>query len=51
MTRRQRLVRDYEQPIDVSKAMIHGALGNPLLQRIAKPLLQRIAKPSEILEL
>jgi len=37
MTRRQRLVRDYEHPIDVSKAMIHGPLGNPLLKRIAKP--------------
>ena len=43
MTRRRRLVRDYEHPIDVSKAMIHGALANPLPQRIAKP--------SEILEL
>ena len=37
MTRRQRLVRDYEHPIDVSKAMIHVAIGNPLPQRIAKP--------------
>ena len=37
MTRRRRLVCDYEHPIDVSEAMIHGALGNPLLQRIANP--------------
>ena len=37
MTRRRRLVRDYEQPIDVSEAMIHVALGNPLLKRIANP--------------
>ena len=37
MTRRRRLVRDYEHPIDVSEAMIHVALGNPLLKRIANP--------------
>jgi transposase len=31
----RRLVRDYEQRIDVSKAMIHIALGSLLLRRIA----------------
>ena len=47
MTRRQRLVRDYEQPIDVSKAMIHGALGNPLPRRIDHPseILNRLLEP------
>jgi putative transposase len=35
MTRWRRLVRDYEQRIDVSKAMIHVALGSLLLRRIA----------------
>jgi putative transposase len=34
MTRWRRLVRDYEQRIDVSKAMIHVALGSLLLRRI-----------------
>jgi putative transposase len=34
MTRWRRLVRDYEQRIDVSKAMIHIALGGLLLRRI-----------------
>jgi putative transposase len=33
MTRWRRLVRDYEQRIDVSKAMIHVALGSLLLRR------------------
>jgi putative transposase len=35
MTRWRRLVRDYEQRIDVSKAMIHVALGSLLLRRIS----------------
>jgi putative transposase len=35
MTRWRRLVRDYEQRIDVSHAMIHVALGSLLLRRIA----------------
>ncbi|WP_420846622.1 transposase [Methylocystis parvus] len=35
MTRWRRLVRDYEKRIDVSKAMIHVALGGLLLRRIA----------------
>lgn len=35
MTRWRRLVRDYEQRIDVSEAMIHIALGSLLLRRIA----------------
>jgi transposase len=35
MTRWRRLVRDYEQRLDVSEAMIHVALGALLLRRIA----------------
>ena len=35
MTRWRRLVRDYEKRIDVSKAMIHVAMGSLLLRRIA----------------
>ena len=35
MTRWRRLVRDYEQRIDVSKAIIHVAMGSLLLRRIA----------------
>jgi hypothetical protein len=35
MTRWPRLVRDYEKRIDVSKAMIHVAMGGLLLRRIA----------------
>ena len=35
MTRWRRLVRDYEERIDCSKAMIHLALGSLLLRRIA----------------
>lgn len=35
MMRWRRLVRDYEQRIDVSQAMIHVALGSLLLRRIA----------------
>jgi hypothetical protein len=35
MTRWRRLVRDYEQRIDVSKAMIHVAMGSLLLRRIS----------------
>ncbi|MER9428770.1 IS5 family transposase [Mesorhizobium sp. M0408] len=37
MTRWRRLVRDYEQRLDVSEAMIHLALGSLLLRRIAHP--------------
>jgi hypothetical protein len=37
MTRWKRLVRDYEQRIDVSEAMIHVALGSLMLRRIAPP--------------
>ena len=35
MMRWRRLVRDYEKRIDVSKAMIHVALGSLLLRRIS----------------
>ncbi len=35
MMRWRRLVRDYEQRIDVSKAMIHIAMGSLLWRRIA----------------
>lgn len=35
MTRWRRLVRDYEQRIDVSKAMTHVAMGSLLLRRIS----------------
>ena len=35
MTRWRRLVRDYEKRIDVSKAMIHVAMGGLLLRRVA----------------
>jgi len=34
MTRWKRLVRDYEQRLDVSEAMIHVALGSLMLRRI-----------------
>lgn len=37
MTRWRRLVRDCEQHLDVSEAMIHAALGSLLLRRIAHP--------------
>jgi len=37
MTRWKRLVRDYEQRLDVSEAMIHVALGSLMLRRIAVP--------------
>ncbi|MBE7728280.1 IS5 family transposase [Komagataeibacter sp. FXV3] len=37
MMRWKRLVRDYEQRIDVSKAMIHVALGSLMLRRIVHP--------------
>ena len=37
MTRWKRLVRDYEQRIDVSEAMIHIALGSLMLRRIVHP--------------
>ncbi|GLK82702.1 hypothetical protein GCM10017653_07710 [Ancylobacter defluvii] len=33
----KRLVRDYEQRLDVSEAMIHIALGSLMLRRIAHP--------------
>jgi transposase len=35
MTRWRRLGRDYEQHIDVSKAMVHVAVGSLLLRRIS----------------
>jgi transposase len=35
MVRWRRLVRDYEQRIDVSEAMIHIALGGLMLRRIS----------------
>ena len=35
MTRWRRLVRDYEQRIDVSEAMIHVAMESLLLRRIS----------------
>ena len=35
MTRWRRLVRDYEARLDVSKAMIHVAMGSLLPRRIA----------------
>lgn len=34
LTRWRRLVRDYEQRVDVSEAMIHVAMGSLLLRRI-----------------
>ena len=37
MTRWYCFVRDYEQRLDVSEAMIHAALGSPPLRRIAHP--------------
>ena len=37
MTRWKRLVRDYEQRLDVSEAMIHIALGSLMLRRIVHP--------------
>jgi transposase len=37
MTCWKRLVRDYEQRIDVSEAMIHVALGSLMLRRIVHP--------------
>jgi putative transposase len=37
MTRWKRLVRDYEQRLDVSEAMIHIALGSLMLRWIANP--------------
>src|SRR4029453_4684975 len=37
MTRWRRLVRDYEERLDVSEAMIHVAMGSLLLRRIAHP--------------
>ncbi len=37
MTRWKRLVRDYEQRLDVSEAMIHVALGSLMLRRIVHP--------------
>lgn len=39
MTRWRRLVRDYEERIDCSEAMIHVALGSLLLRRIAHQYL------------
>jgi transposase len=35
LTRWRRLVRDYEQRLDVSEAMIHVAMGGLLLRRIS----------------
>lgn len=35
MTRSRRLVRDYEQRIEVSEAMIHVAMGSLLLRRVS----------------
>jgi transposase len=37
VTRWKRLVRDYEQRVDVSEAMIHVALGSPMLRRTVHP--------------
>ena len=37
LTRWKRLVRDYEQRLDVSQVMIHIALGSIMLRRIAHP--------------
>ncbi|GGE22516.1 hypothetical protein GCM10011529_31390 [Polymorphobacter glacialis] len=37
MTRWRRLVRDYEQRLDDSEAMIHVALGSLMPRRIAHP--------------
>lgn len=38
MTGWKRLVRDYEQRLDVSEAMIHLPLGSLMLRRIVHPL-------------
>ena len=35
LTRYRRLVRDYEQRLDVSEAMIYVAMGSLLVRRIA----------------
>ncbi len=35
LTRWRRLVRDHEQRVDVSEAMIHVALGSLLLRRVS----------------
>lgn len=35
MIRWRRLVRDYEGRVDIAEAMIHVAMGSPLLRRIA----------------
>lgn len=35
MTRWRRLVRDYEQRIDISEAMIHVAMSSLLLRRVS----------------
>lgn len=37
MTKWRRLVRDYEQRLDISEAMVHIAMGSLLLRRIAHP--------------
>jgi putative transposase len=37
LVRWRRLVRDYEQRLDVSEAMIHVAMGSLLLRRISHP--------------
>jgi len=37
LTRYRRLVRDYEERLDVSEAMIFMAMGNPILRRITHP--------------
>ncbi|WP_439497290.1 transposase [Bosea sp. (in: a-proteobacteria)] len=37
VTRWKRLVRDYEQRLDVSEAMIHVALGSLMLRRVVYP--------------
>jgi hypothetical protein len=37
MTRRRRLVRDYERRCDVSEAMLHVSMGALLTRRIDHP--------------
>src|SRR3989304_6211568 len=50
MTRWRRLVRDYEQRIDVSKAMIHVAMGSLLLRRITSASARRLVRESRVTE-
>ena len=45
MTRHRRLVRDYEERLDVSEAMIHIAMGGLLIRRLTHPFFSIAAMP------